>query len=439
MPWARDASRRALDAVPRSASARSLGDVRSRHPRRLTRVAASLLAVALALGMTVAASATANAAPRIAGSVPAEERIESSDCPVDVPSEYADRVSCSVLVVPERRTAESDPLKTISLPVAVIASRNPDPERDPLVFPTSGGPGGGTLGSLWYFLEYADWALDDRDIILMEQRGDALSEPSLNCPELDVEHFVEDGVLLTGDAASERGTTQLQACYDRLIADGIDLGAYTSAESVADLVDLRAALDYDAWNLYGISYGSRLAMTVMRDQPEGLRSVIMDGPLPPNVNRFETLPAGFLSALDALFAHCAADAACDASYPELEQDLARVLAGAAETPIPVVVKNPADGSPLRLEVSDTDLARGLFDALYDPELVRALPFLIDRLESGDAAPILPLAQRSLDFRDYFTEGLGMSVECAEEVPFNDEALMAEALTADPLPRALLRH
>ena len=130
--------------------------------------------------------------------------------PSRFPREHADRVTCSVLVVPERRTAgersgEDDP-------AAGRRHRQPQsaiPAQDPLVFPTAGGPGGGSLSSLWYFLDYADWAADDRDIILIEQRGDALAEPSLDCPELDIEHFIVDGVLLGGADADERYDEQL--------------------------------------------------------------------------------------------------------------------------------------------------------------------------------------------------------------------------------------
>ena len=76
--------------------------------------------------------------------------------------------------------------------MVIIASRAAT-ASDPLVFPTSGAPVGGTLDALQHFLEDGDWASEDRDIILVEQRGDALAKPTLDCPELDTEHFVVDG------------------------------------------------------------------------------------------------------------------------------------------------------------------------------------------------------------------------------------------------------
>lgn len=359
------------------------------------------------------------------------DSFEEDDCPVEVPPEDEDRVTCGVLVVPERRTSDSDPTRTLSLPVIVITSRSPN-ASDPVVFPTSGGPGGGTLGSLWYFLDHAEWANADRDVILIEQRGDALSEPSLDCPELDIAHFVEEGSFLQGAAHRERRSEQIEACRARLAEEGIDPAAYTSAESVADLADLRSALRYNQWNLYGVSYGARLALTVMRDRPEGLRSVILDGVYPPHINKYEQEPGGLLAAIETLETACAADAGCRERYPDLRESLEAVLDRTAETPLSVELKHPVDGSPMTRLLSDEDIVSGLFTAFYDADTVRALPYLIDRLAQGDAEAALPLAQRYTDAEDDLTEGLNLSIECAEEAPFNADDRIAAALEVDPI-------
>ena len=382
---------------------------------------------ALTAALLASAPAPALAAPSTPTSV--TDSFEENDCPVDVPDEHEQRVSCGVLIVPERRTAPSDPAKTLSLPVIVITSRSPN-ASDPLVFPTSGGPGAGTMSALWYFLDHGDWVSNDRDVILIEQRGDAAADPSLDCPELDVEHFVEEGELLHGQQHRERRSEQIEGCRARLTEEGIDLAAYTSAESVADLAALRTALRYDQWNLYGVSYGARLALTAMRDRPEGLRSVILDGVYPPHINRFEQEPSGLLAALDTLETACAAHRECAERYPDLRASLTSALDRAAEDPLSVPVR--VDGSHVTRILSDEDLMAGLFNAFYDADTVRVLPYLIDRLAQGDAAAAEPLAQRYTDSDDDLAEGLNLSVECAEEAPFNDDARIAAALEADPL-------
>lgn len=345
-----------------------------------------------------------------------------------VPPDAVDQVRCGTLTVPESRAPGSTSERVVRLPVAVIASRSANPQPDPLVFPTSGGPGGGTMSVLEVFLDWAEWARQDRSIILMEQRGDALSAPTLNCPELDTVHSIEAGGLLVNAAAGER---QLKTCRDRLAAEGVDLSAYTSANSAADLADLRAALGYDRWNLYGVSYGARLALTTMRDRPEGLRAVVLDGVYPPNVNRHEDTPAGYARAVRLLLANCAADVRCHAGFPDLEGSLLRLLERTAATPIAVTIDGP-DGSPLRLAIGDNDVSDGLFQALCDNELIRVLPFVIDQLARGNNAAALPLAQQQIDNRDRFAEGLGQSVDCAEEMPFNDLDRRRAAHRTDPL-------
>jgi pimeloyl-ACP methyl ester carboxylesterase len=385
---------------------------------------------ACALGSALLAPAPAAALP-VPPPTSVADTFEEDDCPVAVPAEHRQRVSCGVLVVPERRTSVSDPAKTLSLPVIVITSRSPN-AADPLVFPTSGGPGEGSVSALWYFLDHAQWANSDRDIILVEQRGDASADPSLDCPELDVANMVEDGALLHGAAERARRSEQIEACRARLTEEGIDLTAYTSAESVADLADLRTALRYDQWNLYGVSYGARLALTAMRDRPDGLRSVILDGVYPPHINRYEDTPAGLTAALDTLFADCAADTACHERYPDIERSLSELLDRAEETPLTLTVKHPVDRSPLTITVTDTDLVGGLFDALYDAGLVRVLPYLIDRLAHGDEEAAVPLAQRNIDLADDLTDGLNLSVDCAEEAPFNDDERIAAALADETI-------
>jgi len=395
-----------------------------------------MLLVAAALALLPAAPAVAVESVRPAAPLPDDDRVEREECPAEVPERYAERVTCGVLIVPERREADADPERTLRLPFAIVAARGERAAPDPLVFPTSGGPGAGSLSALWYFLDHADWATETRDVILLEQRGDQLAEPTLNCPELDTEHLIEDGALVSGAAARTRMHAGRLACHERLLADGVDLTAYTSAASAADLAELRSAFGYDQWNLYGVSYGARLALTTMRDHPAGLRSVILDGAYPPNVNRYEQTPAGFSGAIDALVSSCTADAVCRDHYPGLRATIAAMFERAEREPLTVSVKNPADRSPVQLTITDAELAGGLFDALYDPSIIRALPYLIDRLASGDADAALPLAQRSLDFRDWYTEGLELSIECAEEAPFNDDELIAVARATQPFAERL---
>jgi pimeloyl-ACP methyl ester carboxylesterase len=106
-------------------------------------------------------------------------------------------------------------------------------------------------------------------------------------------------------------------CHDRLVKPGINLNTYTTLQNAADVHALISTLGYRRVNLQGGSYGSRLALTVMRRYPSDLRSVVLDAVIPPQVNVFTSTPQATIRAFDVLFHRCADDRSCNASYPHL--------------------------------------------------------------------------------------------------------------------------
>ncbi|MFJ1864861.1 hypothetical protein ACIOD1_09525 [Streptomyces sp. NPDC088097] len=107
----------------------------------------------------------------------------------------------------------------------------------------------------------------------MSQRGTYSADPALTCPGVD--EFTARSVGLVYDAPStgRLHVDATRACRDRLTGLGADLGAYDSSESAADYADLRVALGLARWNVFGISYGTDLALIYLREHPEGIRSV----------------------------------------------------------------------------------------------------------------------------------------------------------------------
>ena len=118
--------------------------------------------------------------------------------------------------------------------------------------------------------------LDHRDYILFEQRGARHAQPSLACPETNALTAEVAAGRLRGTAVTKALATAAAACRQRLTSAGIDLDGYTSAATADDIEDLRKALGYETWNLQGISYSTRLMLTVLRRHPAGVRSVILD-------------------------------------------------------------------------------------------------------------------------------------------------------------------
>src|SRR5262249_10174016 len=124
----------------------------------------------------------------------------------------------------------------------------------------------------------------NHDFILLDQRGTGYSRPALNCPEVDKLNVDEANKILSYTQENKLYVQAAQQCRDRLVKEGNDLTAYTTIDNATDVHDLIGALGYKQVNLYGVSYGTRLALTVMRLFPRDLRSVILDSTVPTQSN-----------------------------------------------------------------------------------------------------------------------------------------------------------
>jgi pimeloyl-ACP methyl ester carboxylesterase len=345
---------------------------------------------------------------------PFETALVEGPCPVEVPD--PSRVTCGTVTMPEHHAEPDGP--TIELAVALIEPSTAAAQPDPLVL-LAGGPGSGFLSSLPRLLESP--IVEDRVTVLVDHRGTGFSEPYLGCPELDA-----IGVRLEGLDADDPAARRLQhdavaACHERLVDDGIDLRAYSYTEIAADLAELRTALGFDEWNLYGISNGGRIAAEVLRRHPEGVRSVVFDASLPPQGNLRGELWPHAQQAFDALFAGCRRDAACHAAFPTLEQTFADLVERLAREPVLVDAADPTTGEPVVVRFDEETGLNALRQAMYDTALIPLLPLYIDRLSGGDAydevvGQILgaPASPRG------FSHGMGLSVNCQEEIAFLDD-------------------
>ena len=284
-----------------------------------------------------------------------------------------------------------------------------------------GGPGAHTLAATDYFATQFEDILDRRDLILFDQRGVGYSKPALDCPEIMAEKLAHMEADL--DPVVERANYRavLADCHARLSADGINLSAYNSAASAADLDDLRQALGYETWNLLGVSYGTRLALTTMRDfgSTGTIRSAILDSVFPPQVDAQAAASANMDRAFNLMLARCVANEACNRAYPDLKTRFYQLVDDLNNEPVIVAVTDRETRTTYRVPFNGYDLIDTLFGMMYSADQIITLPRLLTRLERNSTLDISEWLTDWLHQPEYNSLGMTYSTQCAEEFPFND--------------------
>ncbi|HZU86226.1 MAG TPA: alpha/beta hydrolase, partial [Anaerolineaceae bacterium] len=348
---------------------------------------------------------------------------ETTPCPVTVP----DGTVCGNLVVMENRANPAS--RTIRVAVVILKARSAAPLPDPIVY-LEGGPGASAIefAGFWAGSPY----LENRDIILFEQRGTHYSDPFLDCPEVTeqgIQNFQRD-IGFEAEIASEAEVTA--RCRDRLRAAGVDLSAYNSAAIAADLKDLRTVLGIQQWNLYGISYGTRAALGALRADPEGIRSVVLDSVYPPQYNSLVRPIPDAGEAFDRLFAACAADPECQAAYPNLRARFYALIERLDTAPLRFSIIRQDTGKTVDLLMTGGDVANLIFFGMYNADILPYVPVMVENLEQGRSSILIPLMDMAVQvYTMAIANGMYLSVECYDRAGMDDPALADQLAAAYP--------
>ncbi len=317
--------------------------------------------------------------------------------------------------------------RTIQVPVYIFKSRNPDPKPDPIIY-TVGGPGASTMPSAQYMKFYK--YLDDRDFILIEQRGARYSKPHLDCPGWT--DSVKEETLLNSTGTPEKSilTDLARSCRERLLHSGIDLNGYRTTEIAADIMDLVSVLDIDQYNLLTISYSTKIAQVLMRDNPEKIRSVVMDSSLPLSVSYDEESVSNLLKTVELILDDCENDEVCNSNFTKIKSRFFNYLTSKSIDPIELPILNPENNETTNLILSGAELINIFSVSQSYPE--NEFPYQINKLLNNDLSSIQSY------FSNYFSSsstsysmGMRLSVWCAEEYPFNNQEKIKSESNAYP--------
>ena len=318
---------------------------------------------------------------------------------------------CGVFEVWENRVTRTG--RKLHLKVVVLPALGPERKPDP-VFYLAGGPGEATSDNAGYF----DSDLrKERDLVFVDQRG--TGAPDLLDCELgrpgDLQSQI-DGLFPLDAVRRCRAELEKKA----------DLTLYSTAWGADDLDDARAWLGYDKINLWGGSYGTRMAQVYLKRHQEHVRAVVLNGAVPMD----ETLPISHAAmgqrALDLVLASCDQDEACRLTFPNVRQELRQILDATGRAPVKTTVRNEA-GKPVEIRLTRSTLADGLRWLLYSRQTAGSIPLLIH--EAAARGNWTPLAEASVNARlginEALASGLFFSVTCAEDIPFIDPATIPQ--------------
>jgi len=327
---------------------------------------------------------------------------------------------CGYVVVPERHDNPEGP--TLRLPVAIRRATAADARPDPL-FLAQGGPGGDAFEIFSLLVPNTDLAAN-RDIVIFNQRGTFYTDPDLACPETN--DILADLLKADSEQGQRLYDQALTACFDRLTAEGVDLSAYNSLENAADVPEIASALGYDEYNFYGVSYGTLLGLHLMRNHPEGLRSVILDSVVPTDINFLAETPASEDRVLKEVFAACEADSVCREEYPNLEERFYALVRQFDDQPVTTFLVDSENGQRFETLIDGTALRGVLFQLLYVPRMNAVLPKVIHDLERGDLRYIQAMWPLFV-FDETVIEGMYYSVICAEDADIDVNAISIDQL------------
>jgi pimeloyl-ACP methyl ester carboxylesterase len=331
-------------------------------------------------------------------------------------------VECGYLTVPESRSAFSGNFpsnKTLHIYFTIVKSLNDNPPLDPVVF-LYGGPGGNS-GSILKGLETPELQnllLSQSDFIVFDHRGTGFSEPALFAPEVDPlwsDAFLKD---FDADERAGRFVEDMLQARARFVRTDINLTAINTPEIAADLNDLRLALGYEKVNLWGISYGTRLALAAMRDYPECIRSVILDSTVPIQVSQYTEAIPNALYAFNLLFDSVAADPQANAAYPDLKAVFYEVTGRLNKTPVLIPAKHPMTNQAIKLRLTG-EVFIGIFCIdFYSSEAITKMPSRIYQVYRGDYQKLAETLIRQLDYpaseMPGRSQGMYYSVNCCDD-------------------------
>jgi pimeloyl-ACP methyl ester carboxylesterase len=398
----------------------------SDRARRLVRLIIVLVLILVAMRLVPHAQRTASSEPAPAAhkrSAPQDLRLGTvtlKPCEIGrtgVAGIGTVNAFCTMISVPEDWGAPQG--RHIELHVAVVKSGAPRPPSDLVTF-LDGGPGGAATEDYPELAPAFAPLREKRNILLIDQRGTGKSNP-LHC---DAEKNSDNGAVK--DLANR--VQLVEQCLDRVRAFGAP-EHYATSDATHDLEAVRQALGSPLLNLYGTSYGTRVAQQYAAHYAASVRSIVLDSTVPNELALGSDHARNLETALRQQFELCTKDARCQKNFGDTYQTLYRLRDHLREHPAVVTLRDPNSFEPAHVQMGAEDLAAIVRFYAYSPLTTALLPLMLHEADQGNYEPLL--SQKKMLADSLGTEisgGMELSVICTED---------ADLLSSNPTDGATL--
>ena len=316
-----------------------------------------------------------------------------------------DSVLCGEYSVFENRQSSTGRL--INLNIVVIPALHRNSTSIP-IFYFEGGPGVAATNNASFFADSSIPYRNYHDVVLIDIRGTGKSN-GLDCPSLQIKKGIKDQLeeMYPEDAVKE--------CYD-FLSQKADLKQYTTTNVVKDIEDVRKWLGYKKINIYGLSYGTRVALVYMKMFPSSIASSILWSP----VSTYARMPlyhAKFAQAsLEKIFKNCELDSSCNNTFPNLTKEFNLLMESKREKPFSLLYTN-SSGYSEQISFSWNAFQTKLRTLMYTPFGIQQIPYIIHQAYLGNLNPFISLYPNKCDTSTFMAEGLYLCITCTEDVPF----------------------
>jgi pimeloyl-ACP methyl ester carboxylesterase len=322
---------------------------------------------------------------------------------------------CGYLVVPENRKKPAG--RKVKIPFVYL--RKPTDSSAISWLYTTGGPGYSTIANIDSIGAQSGW-MQYGAFIAFDQRGTKKSVPCLDCPETGEAIKRAYRENLSRDSLVQQSVTQ---CRQKFVKQGIDLSAYNTIESAADINDLRKALHIDSLILAGISYSGGLMLTVVRNHPEGVKALVLNSPLPGFVNYEEHALFNYNEALEQVFTHCEEDSAGNALYANLRMRFHQYFTAITGKVFTIGYVENGKRDTMRIHYGKQELLDAVIDRLNTSQL-KTVPFVITEIMQGHhASYVKEQLDGAFSGNGSLSYGMRLSIYCSEQIAWSDSNLV----------------